>query len=195
VPDHPARPLTQKNGKSTNNALRLFFAIWPDREAQQEMAESVQQIGLESLCGGRKTRVENIHLTLVFIGEVDADRVEALLQAASQAEMLGVPRFDLVFDSLRYWRHNQIVYASVGNVPQELMHLVNGLQLAVSCAGFALEDRPYAPHVTLVKRASCRALPELPRPLVWPVKEWVLVKSEQTSGGSVYSPVHRWSLA
>lgn len=191
MPDHPARPLIKKNSQST---VRLFFAIWPDREVQQEMAESVQQIGLESLCGGRKTRVENIHLTLVFIGEVDADRVEALRQAASQAEKLRIGTFDLVFDSLRYWRHNQIVYASVGNVPQELMHLVNGLQFAVFNAGFALEDRPYAPHVTLVKRASCRALPELPRPLVWQVREWVLVKSDQTSGRSVYSPVHRWSL-
>ena len=195
MPDKSTRPLTQKDPRCASRTVRLFFAIWPDNEAQEEMAALAQRLDLESLCGGRKTRPENIHLTLVFIGEVDAIKLKALREAARQTQALGIRGFDLVFDGIRYWKHNQIVYATASVVAPELMHLVTGLQSAVSAAGFGLEDRPYIPHITLMKRASCRALPELPKPVVWPVREWMLVQSEQTSGRSVYSPVHRWSLA
>lgn len=130
----------------------------------------------------------------MFIGQVDASELEALLEAGHQTEELGIKAFDLVFDGIRYWKHNRIVYVAVSALPPELMQLVNGLQFAVSDAGYQAEKRPYVPHVTLMKRASCAALPELPGPVIWQVREWMLVKSEQTSGGSVYSPVHRWSL-
>lgn len=195
MPDRSTRPVIQKDTRCASRTARLFFAIWPDEMAQEEMARLAQRVDLESRCRGRKTRPENIHLTLVFIGEVDVIKLEALCGAARQTQALGICGFHLVFDSIRYWKHNQIVYATAGVIPPELTHLVTGLQSVVSAAGFGLGDRPYIPHITLMKRASCRGLPELRKPIVWRVGEWMLVKSEQTSGGSVYSPVHRWSLA
>jgi 2'-5' RNA ligase len=45
-----------------------------------------------------------------------------------------------------------------------------------------------------MRNALCRNLPELSAPIAWQAREWLLVKSEQTSGGSVYAPVGRWSL-
>jgi len=159
------------------------------------MAELAQRLHLESLCSGRKTKIENIHLTLVFVGEVDPIKLEALREAGNKTGELGIRAFELVLDGIRYWKHNQIVYATAATITPELVDLVNGLQIAVSAAGFGLENRPYVPHITLMKRASCQALPQLQEPVVWRVREWMLVKSEQTSGGSVYSPVHRWSLA
>ncbi|HET7060671.1 MAG TPA: RNA 2',3'-cyclic phosphodiesterase [Nitrosospira sp.] len=194
MPDSSERPLTQKIDRGKKNTLRLFFAIWPDSLGQEQMSGLTRRLDLQSICCGRKTRAENIHLTLVFIGQVDASELEALLEAGHQTEELGIKAFDLVFDGIRYWKHNRIVYVAVSALPPELMQLVNGLQFAVSDAGYQAEKRPYVPHVTLMKRASCAALPELPGPVIWQVREWMLVKSEQTSGGSVYSPVHRWSL-
>jgi 2'-5' RNA ligase len=194
VPDKPARPLTPKIDRGKKSTLRLFFAIWPDSLAQEQMGELARGLDLQSICRGRKTRAENIHLTLVFIGEVDPIELETLLEAGHQIEELDIKAFDLVFDGIRYWKHNRIVYATVSALPPELMQLVNSLQFAVSSAGYQVEKRPYVPHVTLMKRASCAALPELSQPVIWRVREWMLVKSEQASGGSVYSPVHRWPL-
>ena len=34
----------------------------------------------------------------------------------------------------------------------------------------------------------------LVEPIAWPVSEWILVKSEQASDRSVYTPIGRWPL-
>jgi 2'-5' RNA ligase len=45
-----------------------------------------------------------------------------------------------------------------------------------------------------MRNARCQTVPELQQPVTWRAREWLLVKSEQTSGGSAYAPVGRWSL-
>ncbi|SEL45451.1 RNA 2',3'-cyclic phosphodiesterase [Nitrosovibrio tenuis] len=194
MPDNPARALAEKGIRSTGKTVRVFFAIWPDNAAQEQMAGLATRLRLDPLCGGRKTKGDNIHLTLVFVGEVDAVGLQTLLEAGNKIGNAGTGGFDFVIDAIRYWKHNQIVYATTDKAPQRLTDLVSALQGALSAAGFFLEQRPYIPHITLMKRASCRIVPKLPEPVVWRVREWMLVKSEQTSDGSVYTPIHRWSL-
>ena len=80
-------------------------------------------------------------------------------------------------------------------VPAELIHLVSILEDGVSNAGFSVEQQTLcAAYYADEKRVLCRHLPELSAPIAWQAREWLLVKSEQTSGGSVYAPVGRWSL-
>ena len=184
----------QGNKDARRKTARVFFAIWPDSEAQKQLAELVQQLELDSLCGGRKTKVENIHLTLVFMGEVDSSEVETLSRVAREVENCGIKAFDLVVEKIRYWKHNNIVYGELATVPQALMELTTALQNGLSAAGFSLEERAYKPHITLMRNASCQTLPELMKPIAWRAHEWVLIRSDQTSGGANYVPIGRWSL-
>jgi RNA 2',3'-cyclic 3'-phosphodiesterase len=178
-------------GKQT---ARVFFAIWPDHKTQKQLGGLIEQLKLEALCGGRKTKSQNIHLTLVFLGEVDTHRLTALHHVADEIRDSGARAFDFSIEEIGYWKHNQIIYLAPREVPAELFHLVSRLKNGVSAAGFAVEQRPYAPHLTLMRNARCRAVPELPEPITWQARDWLLVKSEQTSGGSAYAPVGRWSL-
>ena len=73
--------VTETNTAVWEETARVFFAIWPDAAAQKRLAELAEQ--LEAVCDGRKVRAENIHLTLVFLGEVSVDRLDALCQAAN----------------------------------------------------------------------------------------------------------------
>jgi 2'-5' RNA ligase len=187
-------PVTEENIGSAGRARRIFFAIWPDNDAQKQLAGLAKQLRLESLCGGRKIKAENIHLTLVFVGKVYPDNLKALYDAGDRIKQSGSPAFDLVIDEIRYWKHSHIVYLAPREVPHALANLVNALREAISTAGFSLEQRVYAPHITLVRNAFCQPLPELGEPIVWRVREWTLVKSEQTGNGSVYTPIGRWSL-
>lgn len=172
--------------------VRLFFAIWPDKETRLGLGRVTGR--LASVCEGRKTKAENIHLTLVFVGEVDASQVDALCQAADEIEGSGAKAFDLVIERICMWKRKNIVYAEINEVPKPLIDLVEALQSRLSLAGFSLEERPYKPHITLMRNASCKTLPELAEPRVWRAREWVLVKSDQTSDGSVYTTIGRWSL-
>ncbi|BCT68667.1 RNA 2',3'-cyclic phosphodiesterase [Nitrosospira sp. NRS527] len=187
-------PITEDNTGSVGKAHRIFFAIWPDNDTQNQLVGLTKQLRLESLCGGRKIKAENIHLTLVFVGKVYPDRLEVLRDVADSVKRSVLPAFDLVIDEVRYWKHNHIVYVAPGKVPQELINLEKMLRDAISAAGFPLEQRAYAPHITLMSNAFCPALAELAEPVAWRVREWTLVKSEQTSNGSVYTPIGRWSL-
>ncbi|OGT17790.1 MAG: hypothetical protein A2342_02140 [Gallionellales bacterium RIFOXYB12_FULL_54_9] len=68
---------------------------------------------------------QTLHATLVFLGEVDVARLEALKLAA---EEVVAQRFELCFDVARYWGHNHIVYAAPGIVPVPLQYLVSELE-------------------------------------------------------------------
>jgi 2'-5' RNA ligase len=184
----------KENTGMEQRTVRVFFAIWPDDKAQKQLSDAVKRLQLEPLCGGRKTKAKNIHLTLVFVGEVPTGKLEALCRIADGISASGVRAFDLVVEKISYWKHNNIVFAAIATIPPELMDLVTALQEALSTAGFSLEQRTYKPHITLMRNASCQTLPELAEPIAWRVREWMLVKSEQTSGGSNYVPVGRWSL-
>lgn len=173
-------------------AVRLFFAIWPDKETCMQLGRLTGR--LASVCEGRKTKAENIHLTLVFVGEVDASQMAALYKAADEIKDSGLRAFDLIIERICVWKRKNIVYAEINEIPPPLIDLVEALQSRLSLAGFSLEERPYKPHITLMRNASCKTLPELVESMVWRAREWVLVKSDRTSDGPVYTPIGRWSL-
>lgn len=182
---------TETNAAAGEETARVFFAIWPDATAQQQLAGLAQQ--LETVCGGRKTRTENIHLTLVFLGEVASERLDALQLAVKDIK---AQAFDFAVEEIRYWKHNRIAYAGTSRPPPQLLHLVSALQNNLAAAGFAFDRQTlYMPHITLLRKAACHTLPELAEPIVWPVREWMLVKSAQVNGRSAYLPLGRWPLA
>lgn len=153
--------------------VKVFFALWPS-DAERE-ALSAWQAALKKLCGGRAMRKQTLHATLVFIGQIDADRLEALQLAAQEVAGQG---FELCFDSARYWGHNHIAYAAPGRVPEQLLTLVDGLEKSLRKHRFKFDRREYKPHVTLLRNAhwSDAPLPGLP-PVCWRPADFALVQS------------------
>ncbi len=187
--------MIEENRNSGQEGVRVFFAIWPDPVAKSRLIELSRKLQRESICSGHATKEENIHLTLAFLGEVDLSRLATLFRIATEIPPSAARVFDLVIEKIGYRKHKGILYAGVDHIPDELDKLVQALHSALISGGFMLESRPYWPHITLMRHASCSALPELPERITWQAREWMLIKSEQTSGGSVYTPVGRWSLA
>jgi len=185
---------TEGEAAIRGQTVRVFFAVWPDDMAQKQLAALTERLQAELHCGGRKTEPENIHLTLVFVGQVNLVKLDALCQAVNGMRGFAPRAFDIVIEEIRYWKHNRIAYAAIHGIPQELVDLVNALQDVLSISGFSIERRTYNPHITLIRRASCHSLPQLAEPIAWRAREWMLVKSKQTSDGSVYIPIGRWPL-
>jgi 2'-5' RNA ligase len=166
--------------------VRLFFALWPPRETAQALSDWATQACGQS--GGKITGVENIHLTLAFLGEADAEK------ALGAARRVKARRHELPIEAARYVKRNEMVWVAPAAVPLELTALAADLQRALRAAGFALEERPFAAHVTLVRKARMpRSIPPLPR-VRWPVDEFVLVQSRTSPKGSTYEPLERFAL-
>lgn len=167
--------------------MRLFFALWPAAQAARALGQWAQSV--QEGCGGRATPERNIHLTLAFLG--DADRA----RASAAGRVVEAARFELPVDAARYWPHNRIVWIGPERIPDGLAGLVGQLHGALRKEGFVLEDRPFAAHITLLRKAGRPAsIPELPR-ISWPVEEFVLVRSRPASGGSEYEAIERFPLA
>jgi 2'-5' RNA ligase len=129
-------------------------------------------------------RVENLHLTLLFLGDVAPHRLEALSLAAQ--EVKGEP-FTLSLDVARYWGHNHLVYAVPHAVPPQLLQLVQGLERNLRKHRFAFDERAYKPHLTLLRHAQWNdaPLPQVSR-VAWRAREFVLAQSERTEEGACY---------
>lgn len=133
---------------------------------------------------GRAIPAEKIHLTLAFLGGVEAAKV---VVAARKVQALP---FELPIDSAKYVRGNEMVWVGPKEMPEGLKTLVERLHFELYRAEFILERRPFAAHVTLLRRAPRpKAMSPLPR-VAWPVSEFALVNS---AGGS-YTDVERFPL-
>lgn len=171
-------------------ARRVFFALWPDDTARNALAALAGVLNRE--CGGRIMRGPNIHLTLVFLGDVAADRLSTVAQIAASA---AVSQFEFTIDTLHYWRHNRIAWAGTCEIPGALAALVALLAEPLRAAGFRLDRRPYVPHVTLVRDAR-RAPPErMMDPIAWRAADFVLVESVRRENRVDYEVLRRWPLA
>ena len=142
-------------------------------------------------CGGRVVQRDNLHLTLMFLGNVAREKIPQLEALAARQRSAG---FDFKFGATGYWRHNRIVWAAPLSTPETLHELVAALELALQQAGFKFNQRPYAPHLTLIRDAHAPAtLP--PFALDWPVRDFVLVESARGGQGPAYRVLARWALA
>ena len=158
--------------------MSLFFALWPPPETARALAQWAKSIE------GRTTAEAKIHLTLAFLGNADAGRA-----SAAAASVRG-RAFELAVDQARFWKHNRIVWAGPAEMPDRLAALVDQLHAALRQAGFVLEDRPFAAHVTLVRKAGApAAFPPLPA-VEWPVAEFLLCRS----AGGRYDTLERFPL-
>ena len=163
--------------------MRLFFAAWPPPASAAALEQWARG------CEGRVVPAANIHLTLAFLGEADpALAIKAASRVRGRAH-------DMPLEEARYWRRNEILWVGPRETPLPLKELVDRLALELKRESFVLEDRPFAAHVTLLRKASApAALPALPA-VRWPVDEFTLVRSSVSSRGASYEVVQRFSLA
>lgn len=179
---------------------RVFFALWPEpllARQLQALAEAGAAAG-----GGRPMGRDTLHLTLAFIGDVAADLLPQLLEVGRQ--LAGQTAFPLEFslDRFGYWRHNRILWTGCTGAVPALQTLAADLAAALRQRGFALEQRPYLPHVTLVRRAARAEAAELwaaarnaaPRPLQWQAREMCLLRSRRDAAGAAYETLGRWPV-
>lgn len=169
--------------------MRLFFALWPPRRTAELLAEWAAKA--QQVTRGRVTRAETIHLTLAFLGEVAEERVAAAVRAARRVP--GEPHA-LPIERARLWAHNRIVWVGPRETPPALQSIADLLRTELAVEGFSLERRPFAAHITLIRKArSDGTLPPLPA-VDWPVAEFSLVRSMRSAEGSKYETLERFPV-
>ena len=168
-------------------AERLFFGIWPPEETRRALDALQHRLPAQ----GRSPHPLDLHLTLVFLGELDAE-TRACVEGV--AETLRAVPFELEIDRLGYWPRPRILWAGPAETPAALIRLVADLQDGLKGCGLEPERRPYAAHVTLRRKAHAAHFQALDRPIPWPVREFVLARSGRTREPPRYEILRRWPL-
>ncbi len=169
-------------------AQRLFFALWPGEPVRPHFVRLAQ--GLADR--GRLPHPEDIHLTLVFLGDVAANRLDCVLGAGG---VVHAPPFDLCIDRLGFWPRPRVLWCGPSAMPSALLTLVRDLQQGLRGCGFEPEPRLYQAHITLVRKARSARELHIDEPFHWPVSDLVLAASETVDTPPRYRILRRWALA
>ncbi len=133
--------------------VRLFCALHADPVAAQQLIAAVET--LESLPDHRLTPLPQVHMTLLFIGDVDArdlDEVkESVLRAATAVEPLqwGVDRIGTL-----PVRGAARTVAALGPSSRGLDELHRRLSQRLARSS---KNRPFLPHMTLARFTPARS--------------------------------------
>lgn len=166
---------------ATPGTLRLFIGLWPD--AQTRDALQAQADGWRWPDAARRTRPERLHLTLHFLGPVQAQRVPEV-QAALQVRWEGCT---LDLDRAVVWPGG-IAVLEAGRVPPALADVHAALAARLLPLGLPVDARPYRPHVTLARKATGARPPADAVALRWQAGPRLLLVQSLPGGGG-YVPL------
>lgn len=177
--------------------IRAFAAI-PMPEPVAAALEAVQQ----DLRIGRLVPEEDMHLTLVFLGELPEPDLDEVHDAFGSVL---APAFYLHLHGLGFFGRSapRSIHANVDDSPP-LRHLQAKLEQAARRAGVEVERRRFVPHVTIARMKGRRedaaevadfvARRSLVRPPPFRVGDFCLVRSTLRRDGPVHDELARYPL-
>lgn len=174
---------------SNKHTVRLFFALLPDRDTVAALDYHANQFSPGT---AKKVRPENYHITLLFLGNVGRQHIEVL---CTECDGIDLPAFELEISTPGWWKKAGILWLAPDSVPAPLASLHAALRAIAGRRRIAVENRPYLPHVTLMRKVS--AAPQYPviKPFTWRADSFSLVQSVTRPEGVKYSEIATWPLA
>lgn len=185
--------------------LRVFIAVELPREIKESAARPAARLrGEFPRARASWERPEKIHITLKFIGDVAAARVENLARAAARAASQSRP-FEIAVAGAGVFPPKglaRVLWLGVEDAGGGLALLWRRLEDECAAEGFGRERRALHPHVTVARLRTpegARELAERHRRAAFPpesftVAEIVVVRSELAPGGSLHTPLSRHKL-
>ncbi|HOJ10181.1 MAG TPA: RNA 2',3'-cyclic phosphodiesterase [Clostridiales bacterium] len=173
--------------------MRLFIAINFSDDIKKRLYNVIQSLQAQSM-QGRMTKQENLHLTLVFLGEVETGRINKVKEVMNSIQK---NKFTLSLTDFGYFKKPD---GSIYWIGVEKNHVLtqtyNQLCDGLSKSGFKIEQREYRPHITLGRgiilkdnfdrEQFVRAIPTMNMA----VEKISLMKSEQIRGQLIYTEIY-----
>jgi 2'-5' RNA ligase len=124
---------------------RLFISIDPDASTAEQLANLYHGIR-----GARWTPIDQLHLTIRFIGEVDDAEASDIKECLS---MVHYTSFDLLIKGTGFFplrRNPTVIWAGV-EISENLKEFHSLIEQNLKSAGIAGDKRNFHPHITLAR--------------------------------------------
>ena len=185
--------------------IRSFIAVDLPEETRK-LLEDIQRELKQCGAAVRWVKPRSIHLTLKFLGNIQAAQVENIAQAVAR-EIRDQPPITLrpaglgAFPSLRKPR---VLWVGMEGEVQRLNGIQAQVENALEPLGFVREKRGFRPHLTIGRVKDRRRLQSLVDTMAtldmepfnsFDADEIILYKSDLRPTGAIYTKLHRMPLA
>jgi len=183
--------------------IRCFIAIKLPDEVKRGLTQLEAQLKSGNQPWVKWVDPYSIHLTLKFLGNVAADRIDKITRAMGEA-VQGASPFHLEVKDLGVFpnlRRVQVAWVGVSGEVDKLVQLQRHIESSLVPLGFTAESRPFTPHLTLA-RIRDRASPDerqrfgqliadtkFEAAYTFQVDAISLMRSQLTREGAIYSRI------
>ena len=178
--------------------IRTFIAVELTDSVREQIARLEQPLRKE----GTKVKwvkPENLHLTLKFLGNVQAVRIDDVVEATQEA-VQGIEPFILSFSGLGLFpnlKRARVIWIGIEQRADSLGRIQRELEERLFQRGFAREERGFSPHLTIGRVKSQRGIGGLVSKLDKTefesekirVDQVVVMRSDLRPTGAVYTPL------
>jgi len=180
--------------------MRAFIAIDLPEALRAALAEAQQHLR-SAASDARWTRLEGIHLTLKFLGEISDAQTKQVVETLRQIGP--IDPFSIEVKGFGFFPHVQrprVFWAGV-TAPPALEALAAQIESRLEKIGFAREDRAFSPHLTLARFQVPRPQPALEAAIAarantslgaFQASEFFLFESKLSPQGAQYRKVMRF---
>lgn len=183
--------------------VRIFIALDIPAEVRERLSQYVDRVRIYAP-DARWARVESLHVTLKFIGEINDSKFLEIKTALTQVKG---KLFQVEFKDIGFFpapKSARVLWTGV-HAPDDLKQLAEATESAAEKVGIAREKRPYHPHLTLARapegsRLCFRLLQErlstesAPQFGTMTAQEFFLYQSQIMRGGARYNRLQRFAL-
>jgi len=185
--------------------MRTFIAVALDDAVRRKAAALVEQLG-ELGPGAKWVQPDTLHVTLLFLGEVDNREILDVCKAVRNVTE-NLPPFEMRIAGVGGFpnlRRPRTVWLGVDEGAAELVELHDEIEEALLAQGsYRREERGFTPHITLGRCKGEDLTPEMQAMLtkqaawsggVQTVREVQVLSSDLTREGPIYTVLSREKL-
>ncbi|WP_027308737.1 RNA 2',3'-cyclic phosphodiesterase [Caloramator sp. ALD01] len=181
--------------------MRTFITFEFNRDTKEKIAELQNKIRNESI-KGRFKYIDNFHLTIKFLGEVEENKIELIYQDLLR-KIKGKEKINIYLKGLGCFGRGDVIktiYLKCHGDLDKIKDIYNEVDKITSNYGFKVENR-FTPHVTIAQEVILKSKFE---DLQKKIEEYLIdnivfdrvtiMKSEQRDGKRIYTPIYEIHL-
>ena len=170
--------------------MRLFYGLSLPDDVRRCAASHAQQLAAQF--PGRYVSEQNYHITLAFLGDVPAERMDDARDVLRRC-IQSIPPPVLTLGETGFFssREKAIIVIHVKDSPS-LLPLHHSLVQALDEAGLPADHGPFSPHITLARRVSLPdcALAACPPLSFSPTHAHLYLSARNEKNILCYTPLH-----
>lgn len=185
------------------NFVRTFICLEVPESIKERIAQ-LQQALKEHNAKISWVKPSSIHLSLKFLGDVEASRIPAVCSAVERAAHL-VEQFEIEVGGAGCFpsaKSPRVFWIGLTAVPDQLARLHALIEKELSREEFPREPRKFSPHLTIGRVRSPQNAGLVAGELMatgfstasFQVTEVIVMRSDLNPSGSIYSPLYKRSL-